>query len=124
MLHRSRSGNNDRFGGNYERIGVCRRINFFADQIVDWRGAIQNCAGAENGAALNNCSFVDAAISTDENFVFNNYRESTDGLENSANLRGGAEVAIASDLRTTSDQRVRVNERAFIHIRTNINEHW
>src|ERR1035438_6996863 len=64
-----------------------------------------------------------SAIAAYQHIVFDDDRQRTDGFEHAADLRSGRDVAVLSDLRAASDQRVRIDHRAIIHIRSHVDVH-
>ena len=83
---RREPGDHHGFLGNNERNVGTGAINGLANEIVNRRGAIQNCSAAQNGAALHNRSLIHAAISTDQHFIFNDHRQRADRLQHAADL--------------------------------------
>src|SRR5882724_250081 len=55
--------------------------------------------------------------------VFNNYRQRADRFKDATDLRAGGNVAVAADLRTTPNEGMRINHRAFTNVRANIHKH-
>src|SRR6267143_6772198 len=55
--------------------------------------------------------------------VFNNYRQRPDGFEDATDLRAGGNVAVVADLRTTPNEGMRINHRAFSYVRAHIHKH-
>ncbi len=62
------------------------------DEIEDRSAAGEDGARREHSAGANDGAFVDAAVAADEDVVFNHDGTGVDGLENAADLGGGAEV--------------------------------
>jgi hypothetical protein len=123
MRHGARTGNYDGFFGNDERIGFGGCVNHVANQIVNRDRAIKDRARAKNRATLHHGPFINARIPPDQNLVFDNHRQGTDGFKNTADLRSRRNVTIAANLRAAPHQRVRINHRAFSNIGADVYEH-
>src|SRR5947209_13652413 len=57
-----------------ERLVVRSAVDFAADQIVDRRGAIQDCAGSEYRFAFDDCALVHATVAANQDVVFDDDR--------------------------------------------------
>src|SRR5260370_8632404 len=92
--------------------------------MVNGDGAIENRAGAKNGAALHDGTFINTGISTNQDFVLDNHRQCSDRLKDAADLRTCGNVAVAADLGATPTQSVRIDHRAFTNVTADVYEHW
>src|ERR1035441_2682442 len=57
-----------------------------------------------------------AAIAAHQHFVFDDHRQRAHWFEHAADLRGSRDVAVLSNLRAASDQGVRIDHGAVVHI--------
>ena len=73
--------------------------------------------------ALHHGSFINAAIAAHQHVVFNDHRHRPHRLQHAADLRPRRDVTIPPDLRAASHQRVRIDHRALVHIRSHIHKH-
>src|ERR1039458_8866223 len=67
--------------------------------------------------------FVHAAVPAHQYIVFNDYRQRAYGLQHATDLRGGRDVAVLPDLRAASDQGVRIDHGAVVHICAHVDVH-
>src|SRR5947207_1627698 len=75
MRDGSRPRYHDGFLRDDERLGFAGRVDLVANQVVNRNRAIENRAGAKDGAPLHDRSFIDSGISANQNFVFNVHRQ-------------------------------------------------
>ena len=110
------------FGDDQRLVAGCR-VDGVANEIVDGDRAVEDCAGAENGAAFDNRAFINSGVPTNYNIVFNNHGKRAYWLEDSADLRAGGDVAIAADLRAGADEGVGIDHGVFPDEGTDVDEH-
>ena len=68
-------------------------------------------------------SLVDAAVATDKDVVFDNYRQGANRFENPADLRGSRNVHLFADLGARTDQGVRIDKRAIVDVGADVDVH-
>ena len=77
--------------------------------IVQCCGSVDYDSGTENCTLSYQDTLVDAAISTHENIVLNDYRHCADRLEHATDLGGSSDVDVLPDLRAGPHKCVRIN---------------
>src|SRR6185437_14578109 len=93
------------------------------DEIENGSAAGEEGSGGQDRAGVNDGTFVYAAIAADEDVVLDDDGAGVDGLEDSADLGGGAEVDALADLRTGADESVGIHHGAFIHPGAGVDVH-
>lgn len=117
------TGDDDRVFGDDQGLVVTGRIDGVSHEIVDGNGAIEDHASAEDGAALDDSTFIDSGIPPNQNIILDDYRQSANRLEYPTNLRTGGNVTIAANLRTGTNEGVGIDHRVFINVSAHIDEH-
>src|SRR5438477_8287095 len=123
MRDGSRPRYHDGFLRDDERLGFAGRVDFVANQVVNRNRAIENRAGAKDGAPLHDRSFIDSGISANQNFVFNDPRKRANRFKNATDLRSRGNMAVTADLRATSNERVGIDHGAFANVSPHVHEH-
>src|SRR5262249_16793405 len=119
----ARAGNDHSVFGNNQGEIVGGGIDGVAGEVVDGDGAVEDGAGAEKGAALDDGRFMGAGVAADKDAIFDDDGERADRLEHAADLRAGGDVAIAADLRTGADQGVGIDHGVLADVSSGIDEH-
>ena len=93
-------------------------------QVVDRRRSGEHDAGGDHRALLDRPRLRRSPVfppTSTSSSMMTGMR--ADGLDDAADLRGGAEVHALADLRARSDERVRIDERAFADVRADVDVH-
>src|SRR5579883_2107162 len=88
------AGDDDCIFRNDEWLFVCGLVDGAAHNVINGRGAVQDNAGAEYGAAFDHRAFVDAGVAAHQDVVFDDDGHSAHGFQYAADLRGRRDVAI------------------------------
>ena len=92
---------------NYETtFGSIGAVDLTLDCIEQRRGTRENSPGSEYGTRSYLCSFVDAAVTPNQDIILDDYRRCVHWLQNTADLGRGADVNVFAYLSAGADQRV------------------
>src|SRR6185437_11858164 len=101
-----RTGYDDGAIGYDERRARGRAVDRLVDEIEHGSTACEDDTGSKHRTTANDRSFVDTAVSANNDVVLDDDWRSVDGFEYAAKLRRGAHVNALTHLRAGSDQRV------------------
>ena len=93
------------------------------DEVEDGSAAGEDGSGGQDRAAADDGSLVDAGVAADQHVVFNDYGAGVDGLQDAADLGGGAEVDALADLGAGANQGMGVDHGALIDPGAGIDVH-
>src|SRR5215468_2173015 len=102
----ARAGHDDRAGGDFERFVAFAPVNFAARRVENRRRACQHHAGGQDRALSDERAFVDSAIASDQDFVFDDHGHCAYWFEHAADLGRRADVASLAYLGARPDQRM------------------
>src|SRR5208337_5509642 len=80
-------------------------------------------ACSQHSASFHHVAFVHAHISPDHHIILDDHWKCTHRLQHSSDLCCCGKMAILPNLRARTDQRVRIDHRAFAHIRPDVHKH-
>ena len=109
LAYRAAAGHDDSTGRNGKTAILIRTDISTIYGIVQCCGSVDYDSGTENCALPYQDTLLDAAISTHENIVLNDYRHCADRLEHATDLGGSSDVDVLSDLRAGPHKCVRIN---------------
>ena len=114
LANGARARDNDGVGRNDERSVGGGFDGGAIDEIEDWCAAREDGARGEDCPGADDGSFVDSAVSANEDVVFNDHGAGVDGLEYAADLGGSAKVNALANLGAGSDKGVRIDHRSLV----------
>lgn len=100
------AGDDDGVIRNDERAIAFGADDLTVDDVIDRCSAGESGSCGEDGSFADDGAFVDAAVSADEDIVFQDDGAGVDGFEDAADLGCRAEVNAFADLGTAADESV------------------
>ena len=104
-------------------IWAVSAIDCVFDGVEERGGAREDGSRTEHRAGAHLGAFVNAAIATDQGVVFDDYGGCIDRFEYAADLCRRTDVNILADLCAGADERMGVDQRAFVNIGSGIDVH-